>query len=306
MNDIPENFNPPSRIKTGSPVYDFFVVFITGLLCFITLYPMYYVIILSISTPETVVLKDVYFWPKGFYLGSYQIIMNDARMWNAYFYTVLYVTAGTFFMLITSVCMAYPLTVRNLAGRRFVVLFMLVPMYFGGGLIPTYLLMTKLGLYNNIWAIIIPSSFGIWNMILTRTYFNTLPDSLRESAYIDGAGHFQILLRLYVPLSKPILAVVAIYTIVGIWNSWFSAMVYLPNPEIQPLQMYLRRVLVQQVVDLTQIATMEDMEVNLIRQRNAMQLRYSMIVFTTLPVLLTYPFFQKHFVKGVMLGSLKG
>ena len=293
-------------IKTGSRVYDICVYFLAGALCFITLYPMYYVLILSLSSPESVVLKSVYFWPKGIYLGSYGIIVNDSRMWNAYLYTIVYVVSGTILMLMTSVSAAYPLTVKNLIGRKYVVTFLIIPMYFSGGLIPTYLLMTRLGLYNNIWAIIVPSAFGIWNIILMRTYFNSLPDSLRESAFIDGASHARIILSIYIPLSKPIMAVISIYTIVGIWNSWFNAMVYLPNADIQPLQMYLRRVLVEQTVDLTKIVTAEEMETAVRRMRNALQLRYSMIVFCTLPVLLTYPFFQKHFVKGVMLGSLKG
>jgi len=294
------------RIKTGSKVYDFFVYLIAGVLCFITLYPMYYVLILSVSTPETAILQNTYFLPKGLYLGSYKIIRSDARMWNAYFYTIIYVVSGTVMMLITSVMAAYPLTVKTLIARKFVVTFLIIPMYFGGGLIPTFILMTRLGLYNNIWALIVPSSFGIWNIILTRTYFNSLPDSLRESAHIDGAGHARILSTIYVPLSKPILAVISIYTIVGIWNSWFSAMVYLPNPDIQPLQLYLRRVLIEQTIDLTKITSMEEMAEAVELARNAMQLRYSMIIFCTLPILMTYPFFQKHFVKGVMLGSLKG
>ena len=172
-------------------------------------------------------------------------------------------------------------------------------------MIPSFLLINNLGLYGTRWAIILPASYSIWNIMLVRTFFSNLPEDLRESAKMDGAAHIRILFQIYLPLAKSILAVVAIYSIVGMWNSWFNAQVYLPTTELQPLQMYLKRVLVQMSVDLTKLNSTE-IEDAMEQMFSATQLKYSMIIFTTLPIIFTYPFFQKYFIKGVMVGSLKG
>lgn len=275
-------------------------------LCFITLYPMYYVLILSISDPLEAAQMNVYFYPKGLYFRAYTLLFQDAKIWQAYGYTLMYVVSGTVLTLFTSVTMAYSLTSPKLVGRKWLVVFLLIPMYFSGGLIPSFLLISRLGLYNTVWALILPASFNIWYIILTRTYFASIPEEMRESARMDGANNFVILGQIYMPLAKPIIAVVAIYTIVSIWNSWFNSMVYQPDTTIQPLQMYLRRVLVEQTVDLTKLGSMQEAEAMARLKLANNQLKYSMIVFTTLPVIFAYPFFQKYFVKGVMLGSLKG
>jgi putative aldouronate transport system permease protein len=266
---------------------------------------MYYVFIMSVSSPEAVNSMSVFFYPKGFQLDSYRLLFKDTQMWKAYGNTIIYTAASTILVLITSVMGAYPLTVPGLRGRKFLVAFLLIPMYFGGGLIPSFLLINKLGLYGTRWAIILPSSFSIWNLILVRTFFTGLPEDLRDSAKMDGAGHLRILFQIYLPLSKAVLAVVSIYSIVGMWNSWFSAQVYLPSTELQPLQMYLKRVLVQMSVNLNELNSTE-IEDAVERMFSATQLKYSMIIFTTLPIIFTYPFFQKYFIKGVMVGSLKG
>lgn len=292
------------KANDGSTVLNIILNIIVWLLVLFTLYPMYYVLILSISDPVEAATMNVYFWPKGLYLDSYMMLFNNPAMWRAYMYTFIYVISGTFLMLITSVMGAYPLLEMNLFGRKILVFFLIIPMYFSGGMIPSFLLITKLGLYNTIWAMILPGAVGIWNIILTRTFFASIPSTLKESAFIDGANHFKILFQIYLPLSKPILAVISIYTVVGIWNSWFNAMVYLPNVKLQPLQMYLRRVLVEQSVDLTKLPASAQAEA-FRKKMSSLQLRYSMIMFTTLPVIFIYPFFQKYFIKGAMLGSLK-
>ena len=213
-------------------------------------------------------------------------------------------------MLATTLLVAYPLTRPNLKGRKACVIFLLIPMYFSGGMIPSFILITKLGLYNTPWATILPGAYGIWNIILCKTYLQSIPHELAEAAYIDGAGNMQALTRIYLPLAKPVLAVISIYTIVGIWNSWFGAKLYQPNPAIQPVQLYLQKVLVEQSVDLSKMMeqnmTQEMMEAMTAKAMSARQLKYSMIVVVTLPIIMVYPMFQKHFVKGVMLGSLKG
>ena len=244
-------------------------------------------------------------FPKGFDLNSYRVILSDTTLWRAYGNTLLYVVVTTLLMLLFCTLCAYPLCMPGLLGKKAVVTYLLVPMYFSGGLIPTFLVMNRLGLYNNIWAVILPGSLSIWNIILARTYFASIPDTIRESAAIDGASHFTILLRIYTPLAKPILAVISIYTIVITWNSWFNALVYLPDTALQPLLLYLRRVLLENTVDLTKLPMNEVAEA-VRRSLSNVQLKYAMIIFTTLPVLFAYPFFQKHFVKGIMVGSLKG
>jgi putative aldouronate transport system permease protein len=299
-------FKRINRIREGSTLATALCYLTVTALCLCTLYPFYYVFIQSFASPREVVAGSVYIWPQHYYFGSYKLILSDPKMWRAYAYTLLYVVAGTSLNVVTSVMGAYPLSVKGLWGHKALAIYILLPMYFGGGLIPTFILMTQLGLYNNVLAMIIPSAVSIWNIILVRTYFLTIPDSLKESAVIDGAGHPRILWSIMVPLAKPVLAVIAIYTIVGIWNSWFNALLFLPNPDLHPLQFYLYRVMIQQTVDLSKMSNVLDLSSAYEKVLQNFQLKYALIVFTTLPVIFTYPFFQKYFVKGVMLGSLKG
>ena len=295
------------RLHEGNSIVTVAIYLIVILLAFIALYPMYYVLILSLSEPAAAVTMRVYWLPKGFYLDTYKMFFIDKSLWRAYLNTIMYAFVTTILMLVTSVLAAFPLTYKKLIGRKFINMFLLIPMYISGGLIPTFILMTKLGLYGSPLAIILPGCFSIWYIILVKSYFNTIPDALYESASIDGANNYQILLNIYLPSSKPILAVIAVYTIVGVWNSWFSSMVYLPVEKWQPLQMHLRRILVlMQGIDMS-AANMgpEYAEEIAAIKLSSIQIRYAMIIFTTLPVIFTYPFFQKYFVKGVMLGSLK-
>ena len=291
-------------------LFDVIVLILSAGACFITIYPMWYVIIMSISDPVVAAGSGVTFWPSGFYLGSYQIILREMDFWLSVRNSVLYVIAGLVLMLATTLLVAYPLTRPNLKGRKACVIFLLIPMYFSGGMIPSFILITKLGLYNTPWATILPGAYGIWNIILCKTYLQSIPHELAEAAYIDGAGNMQALSKIYLPLAKPVLAVISIYTIVGIWNSWFGAKLYQPNPAIQPVQLYLQKVLVEQSVDLSKMMeqnmTQEMMEAMTAKAMSARQLKYSMIVVVTLPIIMVYPMFQKHFVKGVMLGSMKG
>ena len=297
------------KIREGSVVADVIIFVIVALLAFICLYPMYFVLVTSLSDPAYAQQMNTYWWPRsssGVFLGTYKRLVTDMTMWQAYGNTIIYTIAPTFLMLVTCCLCAYPLTSPKLVGRKICNIFLLIPMYFGGGLIPSFILMTKLGLYNNIWAIIIPASFSIWYIILTRTYFASIPEELREAAKIDGANNYQCLFRVYIPNAKSILAVIAIYTLVARWNSWYDAMIYIPDQVKQPLQLYLRRILVDQTVDLSLTLSMADMEELVLRQMSNDQLKYAMIIFTTLPIIFAYPFLQRYFVKGVMVGSLKG
>ena len=295
-----------NKIRDGSRIATFFIYAVALIICLITIYPMYYVVIRSISDPQMALAHPPVFYPRGLYFGSYALIFKDSRLWLSYGNTLIYVVSNTVLMIITSVMTAYPLVGNKLAGRKFVIAYILVPMYFGGGMIPTFLLINRLGLYNTRMALILPAAVGIWNIILTRTYFASLPGELSEAAFIDGASNYQVLFRIFVPLAKPIIAVIAIYTIVGVWNSWFGANIYQTKTELHPLQMYLQRVLISQSVDLNKLKTKEEIEQAREVALGAQQLKYALIVFITLPILFIYPMFQKQFMKGIMLGSLKG
>lgn len=294
-----------NKIKEGNPFATVLMYAVCVLIGFITLYPMYYVLILSVSAPEFASTMKVYWFPKGFDLSAYKVLIQDTKMWRAYANTVLYVVSTTIVMILTSAVVAYGLNYKKLIGRKYLNMFLLIPMYFSGGTIPSFLLITKLGLYDSPLSQIFPACFSIWNIILVKAYFRSIPDSLSEAAKIDGAGLIQVFTKIMIPLGKPIFAVVAVYTIVGVWNSWFNAMLYLPHTEWQPLQMYLRRVLIESTQSLKQVMDAATAREFAMKQLSNAQLKYAMIIFTSLPVLCTYPFFQKYFVKGMVLGSLK-
>jgi putative aldouronate transport system permease protein len=293
-----------NHVREGSGIATAVMYVISVLLVLLCVYPMYYVLILSLSDPKYAITMQVYTIPKGFSLDSYRIIAGNLKMWRTFGNSVMYVVTTTVLMLIISMISAFPLTFKGLAGRKYLNMYFLITMFFGGGLIPTFLVVTKLGMYNSPLALIIPACFSVWNMILCKAYLSTIPETLREAAKMDGAGIFQIFRSIYVPLATPILAVIAVYTIVSVWNSWFSAMVYLPSLDWQPLQMFLRRMLVDGQQP-GQMLTAEEAKMMLDKKMAYAQLKYAMIIFTSLPVLFTYPFFQKYFIKGIMLGSLK-
>ncbi|MBQ4619313.1 MAG: carbohydrate ABC transporter permease [Clostridia bacterium] len=297
---------PSNRIKDRSILGQILIYFVAAIIAFITIYPMYYVLVLSLSAPREALTMRVYWWPKGFFVGGYERILSDIRLWTAYKNTIFYCSVRAVLNLLTSVLVAYPLTVRKLYGRKFVTFFLLIPMYVAGGIIPEFILMTKLGLYNTPWALILPGSYSIWYIILTRSYFHSIPESLRESAKLDGANSYRILWNVYLPTSKPILAVVALYTIIGVWNSWYHASIYITEHDWQPLQLYLRRILIEQTEQLGD--SMNDAEALRRMQESQIsnnQMKYTVIIVSSLPMLIAYPFFQNYFVKGVMLGSLK-
>ena len=202
-----------NRIREGNPAVTVLLYVLVLLICIATVYPMYYVLILSISAPEYAAKMNVYLVPKGFSLGAYKMLAGDGEMWRAYLNTILYTVPTTVLMLVTSVLIAYPLTYKHLAGRKFVNMFLLIPMYFSGGMIPAFLLITKLKLYGSPLSQVLPVCFSIWNIILMKAFFSSIPEGLREAAKIDGAGVIPILTNIYLPLSKPILAVISVYTL---------------------------------------------------------------------------------------------
>ena len=295
-----------NRIREGSRVADGIIYLVAALAAFLCIYPLYYVLVLSFSDPIHAATMRVYWWPKGFYTGGYARIFTDSRLWISYRNTIFYAAVEAVGMLFTCCTFAYPLSVKHLKGRKFINIFLLTPMYISGGTIPTFLLILQTGLYNTAWALILPGIYSVWYIILVRSYFGTIPESLREAARIDGASHYQTLWNVYIPTSKPILAVIALYTIVGVWNSWFRPALYLTSQSLQPLQLYLRRILVEGSINLSEEMASDELVAAAMAQRvSNNQLKYTVIIVSSLPMLVAYPFFQQYFVKGVMLGSLK-
>ncbi|RKN74868.1 carbohydrate ABC transporter permease [Paenibacillus ginsengarvi] len=278
-----------------------------GLICIvltfallITLYPFVYVLSMSISDPIQVMNNTVWLFPKGFSLDTYKKVFADGEIWVAYGNTLFYTVAGTAINVVMTFLAAYPLSRRSFSGRKPLMIGIVVTMFFSGGLIPSFILINNLGLYDTRWALLLPGAVAAFNIIIARTFFQSIPESLFESAKIDGANDIGILFRIVLPLSKAILAVLTLFYAVGHWNNYFNAMLYLTNVKLQPVSLYLMKILIQ-----NQDPTMQDMREALDRMLFSMQLKYTMIVITTLPIVCIYPFLQKYFVRGVMIGSLK-
>ena len=295
-----------ARIHEGNPVATVLLYAACILLSALCLYPMWYVLCCSLSHGNFVDAQQVWWIPRGFTFHAYKIIVLENDMWHAYGNTIIYVVGSTLLQLIFCMLAAYPLTCRSMIGRKQITTFFLIPMYFGAGLIPTFLTYSAYGFVDNPIVMIVTHGHSIWYMILTRTYLLSIPEALRDSAKIDGASHFRTLFNIFLPLAKPIIAVIAIYTVIGVWNGWSTANIYLRDTSMQPLQLYLRRVLIKTTSALTDGLTKEQQKLMEEQRAANMTLRYSMIIFTTLPVLCVYPFFQKYFVKGAMVGSVKG
>ena len=267
----------------------------------ICLYPLVFVFSMSISDPLAAARQEVWLWPKGFSLQSYKLVIDNPDVWTAYGNTLFYTVVGTAFNVIMTILIAYPLSRRSFVIRVPLTLIIIFTMLFKGGIIPTFILINKLGLYDTRWIMILLGAVGVWYLIIARTYFESIPDSLIESAKLDGANDIAILFRIVVPLAMPIIAVLILFYAVEHWNSYFSALIYLPSKELQPLQLYLVKVLVENTQSLADSILMSEE-----KSLAIMQVKYAIIIVATLPILSIYPFLQKYFVKGVMIGAIKG
>ncbi len=280
-------------------IFNYSVLFLVLL---VTLYPCWYVVVASISDPVKLYAGSrLLLMPRDFSTKAYEIILNHAALWRSYANTLFYVGASTVLGLTLTVLGAYVLSRRDLPGKRVMLTLITVTMFFGGGLIPTYLVVVALGLVNTVWAMILPAAISTYNIIMMLTYFRGLPASLEESAYIDGANDFVILMRIIVPLSYPVIAVISLYIIVSNWNSYIPATIYLRNRDLFPLQVILREILISGSSNLDTLTSGYDDFA-----AYSESVKYATIIVSTLPVLIVYPFLQRFFVKGVMLGALKG
>lgn len=293
----------PNRIK--DPIEDrvmlSVVYIILAIVVLVMLYPFAYVMSVSISDPAEVIAGKVTFYPKGFDLAAYKAMIDQPVFFSAYRNTILYTALGTFFTLFFTSITAYPLSKDKFQMRAFISKVYIITMFMSGGMIPTFLAYKSLHLLDTIWVMVLPSALTAWNIILMRSFFRNIPETLSESAYIDGATEFQILVKIILPLSKPILATIGLFTAVGIWNDYFSSLIYLNDKGKFPLQMILRGILVAVTVDPNDKAAYAELT-----KSATESLKMASIAITTLPIMCIYPFIQKYFVKGLMVGSIKG
>ncbi len=269
-------------------------------------YPLYYVIIASVSDPNAVNSGQVVFGPKEFTIEGYSRVLRETRIWRGYLNSIIYTVSYTLIGLLTTLPAAYALSRKDFRCRNFFMVIFMITTFFGGGLIPTYLLMKNLHIVNTIWAIVLPGSFSVFNAIVVRTYFQTtIPFELQEAAKIDGCSDFRIFVRIMLPLSKPIIAVIALFLAVAMWNSYFAAMMYLTKEDKYPLQLIMNEILVKQQLS-SQLAGSSG-GVAMAEQARASELiKYSVMIVSSLPILILYPFLQKYFIKGIMVGAVKG
>ena len=295
-----------SRVRSAARDRAFDVV--NGLFLFLAAvavaYPLVYIFSASFSSSRAVVSGRVWLFPVEPGIESYRAIFANRQVYTGFLNSIIYVLAGSFVSVSLTILAAYPLTRKELRGRGLVTGLFLFTMLFSGGLIPTYLVVSGLGLLNTPWAMILPNALGIWNLIVTRTYMKAnIPEELHEVATMEGAGDFWFFRSVAVPLSGPIIAVMVLYYAVGIWNSYFDALIYLTDQRLYPIQLILRNILILNQIDINMV---KDISVLARMQGLSEVLKYSLIVVATAPFMLVYPFVQRHFVKGMLIGSVKG
>lgn len=292
------------HMSIGDRIFIAFVYFILSLILVVVAYPLIYVVSASFSDPQAVISGEVFLFPVRPTLRGYEAVFQNKKILSGFLNSFFYLIVGTSLNLVMTMLCAYPLSRKEFRARGFFSLFFVFTMYFSGGMIPSYILVNKLQLLNTRWAIIIPSAMSTYNMIICRTYIiNSIPDELYEASQMDGCTPFRYMLSVVVPLSKPIMAVLTLYYGVARWNDYFSAMLYLYKEKLQPLTMVMREILIMGKVDMTQIS---DVTALAKLQGLSELLKFSTIVVASVPVMILYPLIEKHLVKGVMIGSVKG
>jgi putative aldouronate transport system permease protein len=282
-------------------VFDVINSLLLVILILITLYPCLYVLFASVS--DGVSLRQgskLVFWPRGFQLISYGRVFKNPMLWLGYKNTITYTVVGVIINILMTCLAAYVVSRKYLPGRKIIMMLIVFTMFFSGGMIPSYMLVQNLKIYNTMWAMILPGAISTWNLIILRTAFLGLPSSMEESAKIDGANDFTILFRIVIPLCKPAISVILLYYAVGHWNAFFNALIYLRNREMFPLQLVLREIII-----LNESSMITGVTDSIDRLQETIPLRYAAIVLSTVPILFVYPFLQKHFVKGMMVGAIK-
>ncbi len=291
------------RLSAADKSFNVINMVILGIVTLITLYPLYYTLVASFTNPVVVNTGKFLLYPEEWFLGGYQEIFNYSLIWSSYGNTIVYTALGTLISLATTMPLAYALSRRDFTARRVLNFLFMVTMFFQGGLIPLYITMLKMDIINTIWAIILPGAVSVWNMIVCRSFFDaSIPDELLDAAKIDGCSDFGFFFKIVLPISTTITCVMILFYGTGLWNSYMPALMFLKETSKMPLQVILRNLLIKN----ENITSFTDISSAAFRQQLADQLKYCIIVVASLPLLIAYPFLQKYFVKGVLIGSIKG
>lgn len=285
-------------LTKGEKIFQGILIVGITLLCIVMVYPFLHVLSISLSTPAEALRPGIHLYPKEISLLAWERVLSTESIWRAFGITVFRTVAGTLLSLVFMCMAAYPLSRKYLPHRGFYTTFIIITMFFSGGLIPTYLLIKSLGLINSVWVYIIPGLVNTFSMIILRNFFMGIPSELEDSAKMDGANDIRILVQIIIPLSAPVLATLALWAAVAHWNNWFDAMLYMQDKTKITLQLLLRRLVIANMADPMMPAPTE--------QEDPEMVKAAIIMFTALPILVVYPFLQRYFVKGVMVGSLKG
>ena len=291
------------RRQRKDVVFDVILYTICALLLVVILYPLWFIIIASFSDPSAVAGGHVWLWPVGFTLEGYQELLRQPQVWLGYRNTIAYTVVGTLIGLAVNIPAAYALSRKDLWGRKVLMGLYVFTMFFSGGLIPIFLTVQQAGLYNTFWVLVLPFSVSAYNIIVARTFFETsLPPDLWDAAQIDGCGNLRFFFTMALPLSKAVISVIALWTAVGQWNSYFNALIYIRDENLYPLQLIMRNILITN----QNFAALGTGEAAMIAMRRANLVRYAMIIVATVPIMCVYPFIQKYFDQGVMIGAVKG
>lgn len=287
------------KSTNGEKVFSIFNYLLLGVVTIACAYPMLYAVFASISDPIQLMQHNgVLLWPKGFSLEGYQVVFKNPNITSGYVNTILYTLFGTLISLLLTTMGAYALSRKNYMFKKSLTFAVVFTMYFSGGIIPSFLLVRNIGIYDTRWAMVLPAAVATWNLIVMKTAFQSVPQSLEESAKIDGANDFVVLFKIFVPISLPTMAVMTLFYAVGNWNSWFNAMLYLQDRALYPLQLFLREILIASSAGGNASA---DVDVFYLEE----VLKYATIIVSTVPILCAYPFAQRYFMSGLMLGSIK-
>ncbi len=292
---------PKGGMRKKFSVSQFVIGTVMLLLSIITVYPFWYCFVYSFSSAEQAAMTNVVLWPVGFTFDNYITVFKMDIIYTATAISIFRTVGGVLYSTIITGLASYALSKRDMPGNRIIALFLIIPMYISGGLLPYYVTISQLGLFNNLLVYILPHGFWAFNMLLMRTYFDTIPPELEESARLDGANELTIFLRIIVPLSMPIFAVIAMFNGVWQWNSWFDAALFVTKFELRPLQNVLQSLIQENTADLVMLMQGRIQE----RTVSAETIRMTTLIVTTLPIVFIYPFFQKHFIRGIMIGAVK-
>lgn len=291
------------QVTRNDLIFNIILYGVSALILIIVIYPLYFIIIASFSNPTEVANGKVWFFPSQFTMDGYKEIMRHPELWIGYRNTIVYTVLGTVIGLAVNIPAAYALSRRDLVGRKLITFFFIFTMFFNGGLIPTYFTIRDFGLYDTLWVMVLPFSVVVYHIIIARTFFDSsLPQGILDAAQIDGCGNLRFFFQIALPLSKAVLAVIALYTAVSQWNAYFNALVYIRNEDLKPLQLVIRNIL---ITNQAMAGTGDGLAAQEARRLSEL-MKYAVIIISTVPIMCVYPFVQKYFSQGVMIGAIKG